>query len=108
MGHRAYMKPEALPEYFAKLANFDGSLQTKLALKFVLLTFVRTGELRGARWPELNLGKAEWRIPAERMKMKESISCLYQNRRVATLRELQALTGGARIRLSESGPDLAA
>ena len=35
-----------------------------------LLTFVRTTELRGAKWNEIDFKKAEWRIPAERMKMK--------------------------------------
>ncbi len=37
----------------------------------MILTFVRTGELRGARWEEFDIDKAEWRIPAERMKMRE-------------------------------------
>ena len=47
------------------------ALQTKLALRFLLLTFVRTGELRGREWTEIDWDKAEWRIPAERMKMRE-------------------------------------
>ena len=38
-------------------------------MQFLLLTFVRPGELRGARWDELNIEKAEWRIPAHRIKM---------------------------------------
>ena len=41
-----------------------------LALKLMALTFVRTSELIGARWPEFNFEAARWDIPAERMKMK--------------------------------------
>jgi hypothetical protein len=44
--HQAYLKESELPEYLAKLEAYDGSIQTKLALKFLLLTFVRTTELR--------------------------------------------------------------
>ena len=39
-------------------------------MKLLLLTFVRPGELRGARWEEFDLDRKEWRIPAERMKMR--------------------------------------
>ena len=65
------MKENELPEYLTKLEAYDGSLHTKLALRFLLLTFVRTEELRGARWEEMSWDKAEWRIPGERMKMRE-------------------------------------
>ncbi len=39
-------------------------------LRLLALTFVRTNELRGATWAEIDLDKAEWTIPAERMKTK--------------------------------------
>lgn len=68
--HRSYLKEGELPPYLEKLEAYDGEPQTKLALRFLLLTFVRTGELRGAQWSEIDWDKAEWRIPAERMKMK--------------------------------------
>ena len=69
--NRAYLKERELPEYLAKLENYDGEELTKLALQFLLLTFVRSAELRGAQWQEIDWDKAEWRIPAERMKMRE-------------------------------------
>ena len=40
----------------------------KACLRFTILTAVRSGEARGARWNEVDLTAAEWRIPAERMK----------------------------------------
>jgi len=65
--HHAHLKASDLPEFLKKLEAYDGELQTKLGLKLLLLTFVRTTELRGAEWKEIDFDKAEWRIPAERM-----------------------------------------
>lgn len=91
--HMAHFKEDELPEYLQRLENFTGNLQTKLALKFLLLTFVRTGELRGAEWTEINFSKAEWRIPAERMKMREQHVVPLSTQAIAVLRDLQARTG---------------
>lgn len=91
--HLAHFKEEELPEYLHKLENFTGSLQTKLALKFLLLTFVRTGELRGAVWSEFNFDKAEWRIPAERMKMREQHIVPLSTQALEVLREIRNHTG---------------
>ncbi len=93
VAHRAFIKEDELPDYLAKLDAYDGSVQTKLALRFLLLTFVRTGELRAAQWSEIHWQKAEWRIPAERMKMKELHVVPLSTQAIATLRELEKLTG---------------
>lgn len=69
--NHAYLKQNELPEFLRKLEVYDGDLQTKIATKLLLLTFVRTSELRGAKWEEIDFAKNEWRIPAERMKMRE-------------------------------------
>jgi integrase len=91
--HHSYLKAADLPEFLQKLEAYDGGLQTKLALRFLLLTFVRTTELRAAEWPEIDFEKAEWRIPAERMKMKELHIVPLSRQAVAILRELQNHTG---------------
>ena len=70
--HRA-MPLSELPTFLQKLESYSGERQTKLALKLVTLTFLRTTELRAGKWSELeNLDEnsALWRIPAERMKMR--------------------------------------
>lgn len=59
-----------LPALLRKMAAYDGSPYTRFALQLIALTFVRTSELIGARWEEFDLQAAEWRIPADRMKMK--------------------------------------
>ncbi len=89
----AYLTEAELPEYMAKLETYDGNALTRLALKFLLLTFVRNGELRGARWEEINFDKAEWRIPAERMKMKEQHIAPLSTQAAAILREIQKHSG---------------
>lgn len=63
--HYSFLKASDLPEYLKKLKTYDGSVQTKLALRLLLLTFVRTQELRGAQWAEIDWDKADWRIPAD-------------------------------------------
>ena len=68
--HHAYVGHNELPEFLNKLDAYDGGLQTKLAMKLLLLTFVRTSELRGAKWAEIDFERKEWRIPPERMKMR--------------------------------------
>jgi integrase len=62
----------------------------------MLLTFVRTVELRAAEWVEFDLDHTEWRIPAERMKMREPHIVPLSDQAVELLRELHTLTGGQR------------
>lgn len=89
----AYLKESELPEFLSKLDRYDGDLQTKLALKFLILTFTRTSEVRGARWDEINFEKKEWRIPAERMKMDETHVVALSTQTIVLLKELQSFTG---------------
>lgn len=59
-----------LPELLRKIEGYQGSPATRLAIKLLALTFVRTSELIEARWEEFDLQAGQWRIPAERMKMR--------------------------------------
>jgi integrase len=91
--HYSFLKADELPLFLKKLETYDGNVQTKLALRFLLLTFVRTMEVRGAKWSEIDWDKAEWRIPADRMKMRELHIVPLSTQAIATLRELEELTG---------------
>lgn len=62
---------EELPDLLKSIETHNYRQLTKLALKLVVLTFVRSTELREAKWQEINFDSKDWRIPAERMKMKE-------------------------------------
>jgi integrase len=91
--HRSYLKESELPPYLKKLESYNGSPQTKLALRLLLLTFVRTNELRAAEWTEIDWHKAEWRIPADRMKMKELHIVPLSKQAIAVLRDLEKHSG---------------
>lgn len=68
--HRLALAEKDLPSFLAKLAAYEGDPITVAALRLLMLTAVRPGELRGARWAEIDIDAAVWRIPAERMKMR--------------------------------------
>lgn len=95
--HYAAISKKELPELLTKVDGYDGEPVTKLALKLLLLTFVRTGELRGAEWSEIDSGAAEWRIPAERMKMREPHVVPLSTQALAVLQDLRALSGNRRF-----------
>jgi integrase len=91
--HMAALPASELPDFMGKIAAYDGEVQTQLALRLMALTFVRTNELRGATWAEIDLDKAEWTIPAERMKTKAPHHVPLARQAVEAFRSLQAMNG---------------
>jgi integrase len=94
--HASITDPKAIGELLRAIASYQGSLITKCALQLAPLFFVRPGELRKAEWAEFNFDTAEWRIPAERMKMREQHIVPLSTQAIAILQELQPLTGRGR------------
>lgn len=95
--HKA-MPLQELPTFLRQLETYSGEQQTKLALKLVTLTFLRTTELRAGTWNELeNFDEetAQWRIPAERMKMRLEHIVPLSRQAVTVLRQLRALSGSS-------------
>jgi integrase len=92
----AALSETELPEFLKKLDAYDGHPQTKLAMRLLLLTFVRTGELRGAEWSEFELDKAQWRVPGERMKMRSEHIVPLSTQAIEVVRELQKFNEGRR------------
>jgi integrase len=89
------MPLDELPNFLKALETYDGDDRTRLALKLMVFTFVRTTELRAARWREIeNIESIEplWRIPAERMKMKFEHIVPLAPQSLALLRELRSLS----------------
>jgi integrase len=86
-GHHAALPYEQLPEFMAQLrARY--SLAAR-ALEFAILTACRSGEVRSARWGEIDLAKATWVIPAGRMKAGKEHRVPLSDRAVALLAVLQ-------------------
>ena len=82
-----------LPTFLQKIDEYDGDLQTTLALRLLALTFVRTNELRGASWTEIDFEKAEWVIPAERMKTRVPHHVPLSRQALDAFRQLQTING---------------
>ncbi|MBL4874618.1 MAG: tyrosine-type recombinase/integrase [Rhodobacteraceae bacterium] len=70
---------------------------TKLALEFLILTACRSGEVRLAHWDEINLDKAEWTIPAERMKAGREHRVPLSDRCIEILLSAQKLADGSNL-----------
>lgn len=91
--HHAFLEEKELPEFFKTLEKYGGELQTKLALRLIILTFVRTSELIGARWEEIDFDQKEWHVPKERMKMKEKHIVPLAKQTIKIFKELQSING---------------
>ncbi|MBS0300466.1 MAG: tyrosine-type recombinase/integrase [Proteobacteria bacterium] len=87
----ARLDQKDLPELLRKIDGYDGQPLTRLAMQLMALTFVRTGELIGVRWDEIDLIKREWRIPAERMKMKTPHIVPLSQQAITVLKEIGKL-----------------
>ncbi len=85
-----------LPELLRQIDAYQGEPETRLALRFLNLTFVRTTELRHAEWSEIDLARAEWRIPDEKMKKRRPHIVPLSRQALLVLEELRPLTGGGR------------
>ncbi len=89
----AITDPKKVGELMRDIDGYQGSYIVKSAFKISPMVFVRPGELRKMEWVELDLDKAEWIIPAEKMKMGVTHIVPLAKQVVAELRELQPLTG---------------
>ncbi|HFZ4877230.1 tyrosine-type recombinase/integrase [Serratia marcescens] len=91
--HYPFLTVEELPEFFKALAGYTGSPLVVLAARLLILTGVRTGELRGAFWSEFDLEKAVWEIPAERMKMKRPHLVPLSTQALEIVQQLKVMSG---------------
>jgi integrase len=93
----AITDPTKVGELLRAVDGYDGHDLTAHALKLLALVFTRPGELRAARWSEINFDEAEWRIPAERMKKRREHIVPLSRQALAIFRELRPITGGGQL-----------
>ena len=93
----ARVDAKELPNLLRKIEGYQGTPVTRLAIKLLALTFVRTGELIGAKWEEFDLESAEWRIPAERMKMRTPHIVPLPKQAIQILQVLHGVTGHSKF-----------
>ena len=85
-------------------ARQGASVSSKLALKFLILTAGRSGEVRKATRDEIDVDGAVWTAPAKRMSTKREHRCTLSLRAVAVLEEAAELADGARLVLPGTRP----
>ncbi|MDN0085416.1 tyrosine-type recombinase/integrase [Crenobacter sp. SG2305] len=90
----ARLSAKELPELLRQIDAYEGQPLTRLALQLMAHTFVRTSELIGARWEEIDIPARVWRIPAERMKMKTEHIVPLSAQAVAVIEEARKISGG--------------
>ncbi len=88
----ARLDQKELPELLRKIEAYDGYPLTKLALQLMVLTFVRTSELIGACWEEIELDSKLWYIPAERMKMRSPHIVPLSSQAIAVIEKISNLS----------------
>lgn len=103
--HRALPASE-LGDLLRALDRYEGvggRVLVKSALTLVIYTALRSSEVCGGEWSEIDLDAGVWAIPAARMKSRRPHTCYLSSQAVAVLRELHEITGGDRWIFPASG-----
>jgi len=91
--HHPAVPVKDMPKFFQSLQQKEGTAAR--ALEFLTLTAVRSGEVRGAQWSEIDLAKRVWTVPAERMKAKREHRVPLSTQAITLLKSLPSKkTGG--------------
>lgn len=87
------LSADELLHFVRDLEAYTGSIITKSATKIVMLTGVRTQEMRFATWEEVDLEKGIWEIPAERMKMRRPHIVPLSTQVIELFKQIKPITG---------------
>ena len=94
--HSAILDPKRVGQLLCCIDDYAGSPLVRLALQLTPHVFVRPGELRSAEWSEIDLSKAIWTIPAEKMKMRQPHRIPLSSQAVAIFDSTKALSADQR------------
>jgi len=89
----AIIEPKEFGGLLRAIDSYGGHFETRCALKLMPMVFVRTNELLGAQWTEINFDEALWIIPASRMKMKKDHIVPLSKQALAILSEMKEVSG---------------
>lgn len=101
----AITDPKDIGALLRAIDGYEGAYSTKAALRLAPLVFVRPGELRAAEWSEFDLEKAEWNIPAARMKLRIAHLVPLSRQALEILQDLHKVTGKGRYLFPSSRTD---
>lgn len=89
----AHLEPQETGAFLRKLAHSDATPLVRIAIRLLLLTAVRTTELRAARWSEVDAKAKLWRLPVGRMKARREHTVPLSSQALALLADLRAISG---------------
>lgn len=89
--HAAIVEPKKVGELLRAIDTYTGRPETLHALRIAPHVFLRPGELRQAKWSEIDFAEKVWRVPAERMKMKQPHAVPLSRQVLFLLQDLRSL-----------------
>jgi len=89
--HAAIVEPKKVGELLRAIEDYKGRPETLYALRLAPHVFLRPGELRQAKWGEIDFADKVWRVPAERMKMKQPHAVPLSRQVLFILQDLRSL-----------------
>lgn len=92
-GHYASLEENEVGGFLSALSATTGNLVVNAAVRLLMLTAVRTGELRKAEWTEIDLDSALWEIPAERMKARRPHLVPLSQQAIELLKIIHSING---------------
>lgn len=95
--HYPTIEAKELPDFFVQLNKVETTAINKIAIRLLMLTFIRTGELRKSKWENINWEEKEWRLPAYITKMKDEHVVPLPDQAIALLKELQQYSGHSEL-----------
>ncbi|MBC7980302.1 MAG: tyrosine-type recombinase/integrase [Armatimonadetes bacterium] len=91
--HHPTLRAVEIGEFLRAFEKFDCQEVYKLGFEILILTALRTGELRYSKWSDIHFERQEWVVRAEVMKMKETHVVPLSSQALSALRRLELLTG---------------
>ncbi|MBD7304310.1 tyrosine-type recombinase/integrase [Klebsiella pneumoniae] len=91
--HYPHLLADQIPDFLRALSEYSGSTITRNATRLLMLTGLRTIELRASEWVDIDFDKGVWNVPAERMKMRRPHLVPISTQVRELLEEIHQLTG---------------
>ncbi|MDE9453992.1 tyrosine-type recombinase/integrase [Xenorhabdus bovienii] len=91
--HYPFLNVDEIYEFYKALNAYTGSFIVKMGMRLQMIIGVRPGELRKAEWSEIDFDKAQWEIPAEKMKMRRPHIIPLSRQAINILEQIKPITG---------------
>ncbi|MDW5376793.1 tyrosine-type recombinase/integrase [Halomonas sp. HP20-15] len=95
--HAQALTPDQLRTLAQSIPTKGGYRLTQIAMEVLMRTMLRTGEMRQGRWDEIHWMRAEWHVPADKMKRRRPHVVPLTTQVVALLQELHKISGGGEV-----------